>query len=78
MQGCRSTKMGVAHVFKVEGNKLPAIHAAFGKLILDQVQHNRLATASDAGQHLNQLVSDERTDAVHISFSFNHIDQPPF
>ena len=74
MQSRGRAEMRVAHVFKIQKNHLPGIHTVLYKLLLNQAQHDRLAAAPDAGQHLNQLISDERTDAAHIGFSFNHKD----
>ena len=71
------TETGVAHILKVDGDKLAAVHTGSVQLFFDQVQHNRLPASADAGQDLYQVVSDERTDPAHIGFPFDHL-LPPF
>lgn len=35
-----STEMSVAHIFKIDGDKLAAVHAGSQQFIFDQIQHD--------------------------------------
>ena len=78
MQCNSRTKVCIAHVLKIQGNKLFWLDPVLGKFLLDQAQHDRFSTTANPCQNLYQLISDKRTDTAHINFSFNHVDQPPF
>lgn len=78
VQRLGGAEMSIAHIFKVQGDHLLAAYTLIHKLILDQVQHDRFSAAADTSQDLYQIISDKRTDTVHIGFSFNHNSQPPF
>ena len=78
MQSLRGLQVGIAHIFKVDGDKLRPADAGLRKLLLDQLQHDRLSAAADTGHDLDQLRSDERTDTAHIQFAFNHKTSPSF
>ena len=69
--------MGIAHILKVDGDKLMTVHARDAQLIFDQIQHDRLPASADTGQDFYQVVSDERADTAHIGFPLNHNDLPP-
>ena len=73
-----SAEMGIAHILKVNGDKLAAVHAGAAQFLFNQIQHDRLPASADTGQDLYQVVSDERTNTAHIGFPFNHNDLPPF
>ena len=78
MQRLRGLQMGVAHILKVDGDKLCWADAGLREFLLDQLQHDRLSAAADTGHDLDQLRSDERTDTTHIQFAFNHKTSPSF
>ena len=78
MQSLRGLQVGIAHIFKVDGDKLRRGDAGLREFLLDQLQHDRLSAAADTGHDLDQFRSDERTDAAHIQFAFNHKTSPSF
>ncbi|MPN17167.1 hypothetical protein SDC9_164517 [bioreactor metagenome] len=49
MQCLGKTKVCVAHIFKVDRNKLILVHAGGYQFSLDQIQHDGLSAAADAG-----------------------------
>ena len=72
MQRFGVLKMGIAHIFKIDGDELRRSDAGCCELLLDQFQHDRLAAAANPGHHLDQLRADKRTDAAHVHFSLDH------
>ena len=72
MQRLCGLQVRIAHILKVDGDKLRPADAGLRKLLLDQLQHDRLSAAADTGHDLDQLRPDERTDAAHIQFAFDH------
>ena len=72
MKGLGGTEMGVAHILKIEGNKLAAVNAESQQFLFDQVQHDRLSAAADAGENFDQFIPHKGSDASHIEFPFNH------
>ena len=78
MQRLGGLQVGIAHILKVDGDKLRRADAGLGEFLPDQLQHDRLPAAADAGHDLNQLRPDERADTAHISFAFYHESQAPF
>ena len=72
VQRLRGLQVGIAHILKVDGDKLRPADAGLRKLLLDQLQHDRLSAAANTGHDLDQLRSDEWADAAHIQFAFDH------
>ena len=64
--------MGIPHILKVDGDKPGRIDAGLGQFLFDQLQHDRFSAPPDTGHYFDQLRTDERTDAAHVQFSFNH------
>ena len=74
---CRA-EVRIAHDFKVKRNHLRILNARRFQLVLDEIQHDGLAAAPDAGHHLHQICPDKRADTLHVHFPLNHAAQPPF
>ena len=53
MQRLRGLQMGVAHILKVDGDKLCWADAGLREFLLDQLQHDRLSAAADTGHDLD-------------------------
>ena len=77
MKGLGSTEMGVAHILKIEGNKLAAINAESQQFLFDQVQHDRLSAAADAGEDFDQFIPHERGGCVSYRVPVESWVQPP-
>ena len=45
--------MRIAHIFKVDGDKLRRADAGLREFLLDQLQHDRLSAAADTGHDFN-------------------------
>ena len=78
VQRLRRAEVRIAHDFKVKRNHLRILNARCFQLVLDEIQHDGLAAAPDAGHHLHQICPDKRTDTLHVHFPLNHAAQPPF
>ena len=78
MQSLRGLKVGIAHIFKVDADKLRLADAGFRELLPDQLQHDRLSAAADTADDLDKRCPDKRPDAAHIQFSFYHKTSLPF
>ena len=78
MQCLRGLQVRIAHILKVDGDKLRRADAGLREFLLDQLQHDRLSAAANTGHDLDQLRSDEWADAAHIQFAFNHKTSPSF
>ena len=72
MQSLCSLQTGIPHILKVDGDKTGRIDAGLDQLLLDQLQHDRFSTPPDTGHYLDQIRTDERADAAHVQFSFDH------
>ena len=78
MQSLCGLQVGIAHIFKVDGDKLRRADTGLREFLLDQLQHDRLSAAANTGHDLDQFRSDKRTDTAHIQFAFDHKALPPF
>ena len=72
MQRLCGLQVGIAHIFKIDGDKLRRADTRLREFLLDQLQHDRLPAAANTGHDFNQLCSDKRTDTAHIQFAFDH------
>ena len=72
MQRFGVLQMGIAHILKIDGDELRRSDAGCCELLLDQLQHDRLAAAANPGHHFDQLRADKRTNATHVHFSLDH------
>ena len=72
MQRLCGLQVGIAHIFKIDGDKLRRADTGLREFLLDQLQHDRLPAAANTGHDFNQLCSDKRTDTAHIQFAFDH------
>ena len=64
--------MPIAHILKIDGDKIRRINAGLHQLRLHQFQHHGLAASANAGHDLDQLAADERPNPAHVLFSFDH------
>ena len=66
MQSLCGLQVGIAHIFKVDGDELRRADTGLCEFLLDQFQHDRLSAAVDTGHDLDKLRSDKRADTAHI------------
>ena len=78
MQCLRGLQMSVIQILKVDGDKLSRTDTRLHKFFFDQIQHDRFTAPANTSHDLYKIRSDKRTDALHIHFTFNHDNQPPY
>ena len=72
VQSLCGLQMEIAHIFKIDRDKLRRTHTGLTKLLFDKLQHDRLPAATNTGHDFNEVRSDKGTDTAHIQFAFDH------